>query len=235
MTEIRAKSLEQVNGRTKGYIDEFLTAGSEFILEHTSLDWAIMPNFQVFSKGKVRDMYICRDIIVLITSDRQSAFDRQLTSVPYKGRVLNSLSLWWFHQTKDIVPNHVIASPHPNVTIARRCEVFPVEFVVRAYATGSTSTSLWTNYNQGVRVYCGHKLPDGLQKNQKLPQTLLTPTTKSDQHDALISAEEIVAKGLLSQEEWDICSEFAHRLFTFGQDKSLEHGLILVDTKVMNI
>jgi phosphoribosylaminoimidazole-succinocarboxamide synthase len=111
--------------------------------------------------GKVRDVYETRDHLVLVTTDRQSAFDRLLACVPFKGQVLNMTSAWWFRQTQEIVPNHVISMPHPNVTIARKCTPFRVEFVVRAYLTGSTSTSIWVHYQAGARNYCGHALPDG--------------------------------------------------------------------------
>jgi phosphoribosylaminoimidazole-succinocarboxamide synthase len=140
-------------------------------------------------------------------------------------------SNWWFDQTKDLVPNHLIASPHPNITICKKCTVFPVEFVVRGYITGTTSTSMWTNYAKGVRNYCGHLLPEGLQKNQKLSQIMLTPTTKDDTHDELISAEEIVTSGRMSKEDWEICSNYALKLFEYSQQLALTKGLLLVDTK----
>jgi phosphoribosylaminoimidazole-succinocarboxamide synthase len=140
-------------------------------------------------------------------------------------------SNWWFEQTKDLVPNHLIASPHPNITICKKCTVFPVEFVVRGYITGTTSTSMWTNYAKGVRNYCGHLLPEGLQKNQKLDEILLTPTTKDDTHDELISAEEIVASGRMTQEDWNVCRDYALKLFEYSQRLALTKGLLLVDTK----
>lgn len=130
---------------------------------------------------KVRDRYDLGDRLVLITTDRQSAFDRVLAAIPFKGQVLNLMSAWWFEQTRHIVPNHVLSIPDPNVTIAKKCTVFPIEFVVRGYITGTTSTSLWTVYESGQRHYCGNDLPDGLVKNQKLPRNYLTPTTKGDQ------------------------------------------------------
>jgi len=190
-----------------------------------------LPRFEKKVVGKVRDVYSCSDRVIIVATDRQSAFDRQLASVPWKGQVLNLTSLWWFEQTKAFVPNHVLASPHANVTIGKRCVVFPVEFVMRGYITGSTSTSIWTNYDKGVRQYCGHALPDGLVKNQQLEQNLLTPTTKDDTHDELISAEEVVSSGRMSQAQWDVCARYSHDLFRFGQEKALEKGLILVDTK----
>jgi phosphoribosylaminoimidazole-succinocarboxamide synthase len=214
------------------YIDEFIDAGRDHVLRKAVIDTTKLPHFERLYEGKVRDMYICRDYVILITTDRQSAFDRQLAEVPYKGRVLNIISNWWFQQTQNIVPNYIVSVPHPNVTIGRRCDVFPVEFVMRAYITGSTSTSLWTNYAKGVRDYCGHRIPEGLRKNQRLQMALLTPTTKSDEHDELISAEEIVQSGLMSLEDWETCATYAHRLFAYGQQKAAENGLILVDTKV---
>ena len=167
----------------------------------------------------------------LITTDRQSAFDRILAAIPFKGQVLNQTSAWWFEQTKDIIPNHVINIPDPNATVARKCTVFPIEFVVRGYITGSTSTSLWTVYNSGDREYCGNVLPDGLVKNQKLETNMLTPTTKEEHHDRPISPSEIVNEGWMSQEDWDYCSGKAVELFTFGQKIAAENGMILVDTK----
>jgi phosphoribosylaminoimidazole-succinocarboxamide synthase len=181
--------------------------------------------------GKVRDRYDLGDRLVLVTTDRQSAFDRVLAAIPFKGQVLNLTSAWWFEQTRHIVPNHVLAVPDPNVTIARKCEVFPIEFVVRGYITGTTSTSLWTVYEKGERRYCGNELPEGLVKNQRLERNLLTPTTKEEEHDRPISPDEIVAEGWMQREDWERCSRIALDLFAFGQRKAAEHGLILVDTK----
>ena len=181
--------------------------------------------------GKVRDQYDLGDKIALITTDRQSAFDRVLASIPFKGQVLNLTSAWWFEQTKHIIPNQVIDVPDPNVTLAKKCDVFPIEFVVRGYITGSTSTSLWTVYNNGDREYCGNILPEGLKKNQKLSANMLTPTTKEENHDRPIAPDEIVSEGWMTQEDWDYCSGKAVELFAFGQQKAAEHGMILVDTK----
>lgn len=182
-------------------------------------------------QGKVRDTYDLGDKLVLVTTDRQSAFDRVLAAVPYKGQVLNLTSVWWFEQTEHIVPNHLLAVPDPNVVIAKKCKVFPIEFVVRGYITGTTSTSLWTQYNKGVRNYCGIQFPEGLQKNQKLEIPVLTPTTKDKEHDRPISPQEIVSEGWMTQDEWDEVSSYALKLFEFGSKKAAEHGLILVDTK----
>lgn len=182
-------------------------------------------------QGKVRDTYDLGDRLILVTTDRLSAFDRNLASIPYKGQVLNLTSAWWFEQSQHIVPNHVIALPDPNVLIAKKCKVFPIEFVVRGYITGTTSTSLWTQYNKGVRNYCGVNFPEGLQKNQKLDAPTLTPTTKETEHDRPISPKEIVAEGWMTQEEWDEASAYALNLFNFGMETAAKHGLILVDTK----
>ena len=181
--------------------------------------------------GKVRDQYDLGDKVALITTDRQSAFDRILASVPFKGQVLNLTSAWWFDQTKDIIPNQVIDVPDPNVTLAKKCDVFPIEFVVRGYITGSTSTSLWTVYNNGNRTYCGNDLPEGLVKNQKLDDNMLTPTTKEEHHDRPIAPDEIVNEGWMTQEDWGYCSKKALELFAFGQKKAAENEMILVDTK----
>jgi fusion protein PurCD len=181
--------------------------------------------------GKVRDMYFTDDKSILISTDRQSAFDRSLGFIPFKGQILAQSSVWWFKETAHIVKSHFIESPDPNVVIARKAKVLPIEFVVRGYITGSTSTSLWTHYKDGSRDYCGNILPEGLVKNQKLPQNILTPTTKEQDHDRPISAQDIVKEGWLTQEQWDFASQKALELFEFGQQKALEHGLILADTK----
>ena len=182
------------------------------------------------SIGKVRDRYDLGDRLALITTDRQSAFDRVLAAVPFKGQALNLTSAWWFDQTRHIVPNQVLSIPDPNVTIAEKCTVFPIEFVVRGYITGTTSTALWTVYQSGRREYCGIDLPDGLVKNQKLATNVLTPTTKGV-HDRPISPDEIVSENWMTADEWEQCSRIALELFAFGQAKAAEHGLILVDTK----
>ena len=181
--------------------------------------------------GKVRDQYELEDKIALITTDRQSAFDRVLASIPFKGQVLTLTSAWWFDKTKHIIPNHVLKIPDPNVTLAKKCKVFPIEFVVRGYITGSTSTSLWTVYNKGDREYCGNKLPEGLKKNQKLSKNMLTPTTKEEHHDRPISPREIVEEGWMTKEDWEHCSKKALELFAFGQETAMKNGMILVDTK----
>jgi len=182
-------------------------------------------------KGKVRDTYDIGDKLILVTTDRQSAFDRLLASVPYKGQVLNLTSVWWFNNTQSIVPNHLIAVPDPNVVIAKKCKVFPIEFVVRGYISGTTSTSLWTQYQKGARDYCGLSFPDGLKKNQKLDEPVLTPTTKETEHDRPISPKDIVSEDWMTQADWDEASEYALQLFRHGMEVAAKHGLILVDTK----
>ena len=181
-------------------------------------------------RGKVRDRYDLGDCLALITTDRQSAFDRVLAAIPFKGQALNLTSRWWFDNTTDIVANHVMEIPDPNVTMAKKCEVFPIEFVVRGYMTGSSGTSLWTIYNKGDREYCGHALPEGMIKNQALDEIMLTPTTK-EAHDRPISEEGILNEGWMTEEDWNQASAVAMDLFSYGQQVAKEHGLILVDTK----
>ena len=141
------------------------------------------PNLGKKYKGKVRDVYIADDKIFLISTDRQSAFDRILARIPFKGQVLTQTSAFWFKKTKDIIPNHVIDVPDPNVVVCKKLKVFPVEVVVRGYITGVTSTAAWTAYEKGERNFCGNILPEGLKKNQKFETPIITPTTKSEEHD----------------------------------------------------
>ncbi len=194
----------------------------------TETSFLSMPNPK---KGKVRDSFDCGEKIVLLTTDRQSAFDRILASVPFKGQVLNQVSGFWFENTKDIVKNHVIEIPDPNVTIAKKCTVFPIEFVVRGYLTGSTDTSAWTQYAKGIRNICGNVVPDGMVKNQKFEKPILTPTTKAEDHDESISAEEIVKSGLIEESTWKKLEEISFALFNRGMEIAERNGLILVDTK----
>ncbi len=182
--------------------------------------------------GKVRDTYDLGDgRLLLVTTDRQSGFDRLLGAIPYKGQVLNRTSLYWFEQTRGIVDNHVMMSPHANALIARKCTVLPIEFVVRGYLTGSTDTSIWTQYQKGVRSYCGHAIPEGMKKNEPLPKNIVTPTTKEKAHDRPITGEEIVAEGWMTVQQWELASAKTLELFAFGQKVAAEHGLILADTK----
>lgn len=205
---------------------EVITEHLDNCLEDTSfLD---LPGLR---KGKVRDSYQRDDRLILITTDRQSAFDRQLALVPFKGQVLNQVSEFWFNTTRDIVQNHVIAVPDPNVTVAKKVPVLPIEFVVRGYLTGSTDTAAWTLYANGERTICGNTLPDGMSKNQQFDSPIITPTTKAETHDESISAEEIVARGILDEDTWHTASRIALSLFARGTEIAAQHGLILVDTK----
>lgn len=190
-------------------------------------------NFPIGQKyaGKVRDSYDLGEYLLLVTTDRLTAFDRQLALIPYKGAVLNLTSAWWFEQTAALIPNHLVAVPDPNVVVAKKCTVFPVEFVVRGYISGTTSTSLWTQYQKGVREYCGITFPEGLHKNQKLETPVLTPTTKEKIHDRPISPEEIVKEGWMVEDDWLEASALALKLYQRGVEMAEKHGLILVDTK----
>jgi len=184
-----------------------------------------------YHKGKVRDMYLLPGKRILITTDRQSAFDHVLGAIPLKGQVLNRIAHYWFEQTQDIVPNQVIAVPDPNVTVAQELDMLPVEIVVRRYLTGSTDTSVWTHYNNGVRNFCGVALPAGMVKNQPFEGPIITPTTKSDEHDAAISPQQIVERGLVEQDRWEQVEQIALSLFARGTELAAKQGLILVDTK----
>jgi phosphoribosylaminoimidazole-succinocarboxamide synthase len=183
--------------------------------------------------GKVRDMYHLNGSRILITTDRVSAFDVVLGTIPFKGQALNQLSSWWFTQTKDIVPNHVLSVPDENVTVAREAVPLPVEVIVRGFITGVTKTSLWSLYESGMREAYGIHLPDGLRKNDALPEPIITPTTKAEAggHDELLTRSEILERGLVSLEIWEHVERVAVELFKRGQEIAREAGLILVDTK----
>jgi phosphoribosylaminoimidazole-succinocarboxamide synthase len=167
----------------------------------------------------------------LISTDRHSSFDRNIASIPFKGEVLNQISLFWFENTKDVIENHVISTPDPNVVLVKKCKVIPIEMVVRGYITGSTNTSLWTLYKNGERDFGNFVLPNGMVKNQKLDEPVLTPTTKSDEHDRPITPKEVVAEDIMTQEAWDEMASKAIALFKRGQELAMSRGLILVDTK----
>ncbi|MRG73188.1 phosphoribosylaminoimidazolesuccinocarboxamide synthase [Alphaproteobacteria bacterium HT1-32] len=198
------------------------------------LDDGFFPELPNHYRGKVRDAYDLPDgRRVMIATDRQSAFDVVLASVPLKGQVLTQTAKFWFEQTEDICPNHVISFPDPNVTVAKRLDMLPIEIVVRDYLTGSTDTSVWKMYEAGKRTVYGHSVPDGLRKNDKLPATIITPTTKAEVggHDAPITADEIISSGIMSAERWDELSRISLALFARGREVAAKHGLILVDTK----
>lgn len=185
--------------------------------------------------GKVRDCFIdrARGERILVITDRLSAFDAVVGTIPFKGQVLNQLAQFWFEHTRAIAPNHMVSVPDPNVMIARECEPLPVELVMRAYLTGVTSTSIWKAYEAGARTFCGHALPDGMRKNQALPRAILTPSTKAAKgdHDVSVSREELLAMGRISPADFDRAAEIAAALFAAGQRHAASRGLILADTK----
>ena len=201
---------------------------------HQVLSEATLPELPNHYRGKVRDNYDLPDgRRVLITSDRISAFDRALAAIPFKGQVLTQTACYWFERTADICPNHVIAYPDPNVVVGQRLEILPVEVVVRGYLAGTTSTSILTRYRAGERAMYGHRFPDGLQPNARLPQAIITPTTKAFDggHDEPLTEGEILERGLLTPDQWRTVSEAALALFARGQSLAAERGLILADTK----
>lgn len=199
-----------------------------------ALEVVDLPGLPNHYRGKVRDNYDLPDgRRVIVASDRLSAFDRILCAVPCKGQVLTQTARYWFDATADICPNHVLAYPDPNVLIGRRLEMLPVELVVRGYLAGTTSTSILTLYNSGEREMYGVTLPDGLRANQRLPQPILTPTSKAadGDHDAPLSPRQILEQGLLTGAQWEALSAYALALFARGQALAAERGLILADTK----
>ncbi len=196
-----------------------------------TLDATALPLPGERRQGKVRDSYTQGDRRILVTTDRVSAFDCVLGTIPFKGQVLNQLAAFWFEKTRDIVPNHVLDIPDPNVMVVKECEQLPLEFIVRGYITGVTKTSAWTNYERGVRNLCGNPLPDGLRKDQKLAQPILTPTTKHEEHDRNISREEAIREGLIDGALFDKAADLCFKLFARGQHFAATRGLILVDTK----
>jgi phosphoribosylaminoimidazole-succinocarboxamide synthase len=187
--------------------------------------------------GKVRDSYLDPERRpgkrTIVVSDRVSCFDRVVGTIPLKGQVLNQMAAFWFEHTRRLAPNHLLEVPDPNVSIVQECRTLPVEFVMRGYLTGSTSTSIWTAYERGDRVYCGHALPDGLRRHEPLPEPLLTPTTKADfgDHDELTSRAALIESGAISEALFDEAEGIARRLFEEGTRFAAQRGLILVDTK----
>lgn len=183
-------------------------------------------------QGKVRDYYITGDKRIIITTDRISAFDSVLGFIPEKGQVLNLLSKFWFDKTKDIVENHVISIPHPNVTVAKNATPIPIEMVVRGYMTGVTGTSIWGSYEKGERVIYGIRFPNGLSKNQKLKKPVITPTTKPEVgHDERLTRKEILSGNLVSPKIYKQMERASLGLFARGTKICAKAGIILVDTK----
>lgn len=209
--------------------NDTLRSGLELTLAGTHFDW-LGKRYE----GKVRDNYITPDgRRVIVVSDRISAFDRVIGTLPFKGQVLNQLAAYWFAQTASLVPNHVLSVPDPNAMECVECTPLPVEMVVRAYLTGVSSTSILTAYQRGEREFCGHQLPDGLEPHRPLPEPILTPTTKAIQgaHDENVSREQIIESGVITAADFDAAAKHAMTLFAFGQRLCADRGLILVDTK----
>lgn len=195
---------------------------------------ATLPEFPNHYRGKVRDTYALADgRLIIVASDRLSAFDRILAAIPYKGQVLTQTARYWFEQTADICPNHVLEYPDPNVVVGRKLTILPVEIVVRGYLAGTTGTSILTLYKRGERQMYGHTLPEGLRDNERLPQPIITPTSKAFDagHDEPLTPDEILTQGLLTADQWETVSAYALALFARGQAMAAERGLILVDTK----
>ncbi len=185
-------------------------------------------------QGKVRDFYIKDGKRIMVTTDRQSAFDVMLGHIPFKGAVLNQLSAFWFQKTKHIVPNHMISLPDPNVLVAKECQPIPIEMIVRGYISGVTKTSIWYSYNQGERFIYGQKFPDGLRKNQKLAKPVITPTTHGSGpggHDERLTREEIIERKIVPKKLYVEMEKATLKLFEFGSKLAKKQGLILVDTK----
>jgi phosphoribosylaminoimidazole-succinocarboxamide synthase len=196
------------------------------VLKKTNFDW--LGERKV---GKVRDIYEQEDKIILISTDRYSAFDRNLALIPFKGEVLTNVTKFWFNETKDIVQNHMISMPDPNVIVAKKCTVLPVEMIVRGYITGVTSTALWFIYQNGQRDFGDFVLPDGMKKNQKLDKPVITPTTKFEVHDRPLTSKIILDEKMITPEVWSKICDISLELFARGQKVALSKGLILVDTK----
>lgn len=193
-----------------------------------------IPKLGKKNQGKVRDFWKINGKRILITTDRLSAFDVILGYIPFKGQVLNSLSKFWFEKTRQIVDNHMISTPDPNVMIAFECDAIPIEMVVRGYLTGVTKTSIWYSYSRGERIIYGIKFPDNLKKNQKLWQPIITPTTHgggSSGHDDRIIKDEIIKGKIISSKLYDQMEKAALSLFKLGSEHCKKQGLILVDTK----
>jgi len=192
-------------------------------------------NFKFGKKyeGKVRDNYTIDGKRIIVTTDRISAFDRVLCTIPFKGQVLNQTAAFWFEKTKNIIDNHIISIPDPNVMLAKECNPIPVEMVVRGYITGVTTTSAWYNYEKGVRNFCGNILPEDLKKNQKLAKPIITPSTKAEHgaHDESVSGEEIIKRKLVDEKMYGQMEKTALALFDFGTKLVAKNNLILVDTK----
>ena len=207
-----------------------------FLARHLDsvLDDATIPELPNHYRGKVRDNYDLPDgTRLIIATDRLSAFDLNVAAIPFKGQVLTQIARYWFDRTAEICRNHVIGYPDPNVLLCKRLDILPIEIVVRDYLAGTTATSVWSMYKAGRREIYGHHFPDGLRENEKLPQTIITPTTKArdGEHDEPVTAMEIIDRHMLTPAQWDEVSGKALALFARGREMAAERGLILVDTK----
>jgi len=203
-------------------IDNLIKEQLNYTLKETDFS-----NLGELYRGKVRDNYIKKDIRIIIATDRLSAFDRVITTIPFKGQLLNQVSSFWFEKTKKIVRNHIIEIPDPNVAVVHQCKTVPVEVVIRGYLTGS----MWRDYNKGKST-SGIMLPKGMKKNQKFDDVIITPSTKTESgHDIYLSKDDILKKGLVEKDIYEEMEEASLKLFKFGQEYCEKNGLILVDTK----
>ena len=203
-------------------IDDIIKEQLNYTLKETDFS-----NLGELYRGKVRDNYIKKDKRIIIATDRLSAFDRVITTIPFKGQMLNHVSSFWFEKTKDIVKNHIIDIPDPNVSVVHQCKTVPVEVIIRGYLTGS----MWRDYNKG-KPTSGVMPPKGMKKNQKFDEIIITPSTKAESgHDIYLSKEEILKKGMVEKDVYEKMEEAAFKLFKFGQELCKKNDLILVDTK----
>ena len=209
-----------------------MTAGAPNDRAFAGISAEAATEFGPLRRGKVRDVIDLGDRLALVATDRLSAFDRVLGLVPHRGQILNQLSAWWFERLSDIVPSHIVAVPDPNVSIVEKCQPLPIEVVVRARLTGTTSTSLWTRYEAGRRRVYGIDFADGMVKNDPLSSPVITPTTKADSgHDQPLSEAQVVSDGWVDAERWDEVRTVALALFERGRQTATDAGLVLVDTK----
>lgn len=199
------------------------------------VDTISFPEASGYHKGKVRESFILDEKRrAIVVSDRISAFDFVLGTVPFKGQVLNQIAAWWFKKLDGVVPHHLIEVSDPNISLVKNVAPLPVEVIVRGYLTGSTKTSSWYAYQNSNRMICGIEMPEGMKKNQPFPAPIITPTTKptaEGEHDENISSAEVVSRGLVEADVWKKAEEYALKMFALGQKVAAEHGLILVDTK----
>jgi phosphoribosylaminoimidazole-succinocarboxamide synthase len=213
---------------SSGRLDDVLRAQLGRTLDKTDF-----PSLGDKYEGKVRDNYTRGDRRIIMVTDRISTFDVVVGSIPFKGQVLNQMARYWFDETAKLAPNHMLEVPDPNVMVVRECTPLKAEFVMRAYLTGVTSTSIWKAYERGERSFCGHALPEGMKQHQRLPRPILTPSTKAPkgEHDISVSRAELLEMGAITAEHFDRAAAIAETLFAFGQQRALERGMILVDTK----